>query len=408
MAVADISAYNDALKEIWTQDRLENQYYTGDPLLELIEKTDRYRTGRIASTPLQLNRTGGYSAVPSTGSSSLNAADTAGIDKAEWNYTHHHMLVKIEGAAIDQTDGDELSVANTVENEISSALEEVRKQITRQFYSNGDALIAQCDTTSGSTTVELLATGLGYDAIVRRWLHKGLSVDIGTTADEDAVAADRKITAVNKSSTDPDIVIDGPAVTTDNTHYVSVANARAGTTSYESNGLGNIAGNATSTLGGITVASQPDWAPAAVDSTTTALTLAAMLQKSREIQQETGTPPDLVSSSFKQEEAFYKLLQAQVRFAGDNVSGGNRERAKYAGMTLFAQVDNPDRAMYFLTKKHLFIVTAGKPYWQNEITGGKPLEWLQGTTAFGGLLTYRIQLATNRRNAFAALTALTA
>jgi hypothetical protein len=173
------------------------------------------------------------------------------------------------------------------------------------------------------------------------------------------------------------------------------------------NGLQNIISTST-TLGTLAPASVPDWAAAAVDSTTTALTLAAMLQKSREIQQETGTPPDRVSSSFKQEEAFYKLLQAQVRFAGDSVSGGNRERAQYAGMTLFAQVDNPDRFMYFLTKKHLFIVTAGKPYWQNEVSGGKPLQWLQGTTAFGGLLTYRIQLATNRRNAFAALTNLTA
>lgn len=101
---ADLDAYNDALKEVWTDDRLRKQFYEGSPTLDALEKTDRYNIGKIASTPIETHRTGGYTVVPRSGSSNLNPASNVGVNKAEWDYTHHHVLVKIEGSAIDQTD----------------------------------------------------------------------------------------------------------------------------------------------------------------------------------------------------------------------------------------------------------------------------------------------------------------
>jgi len=406
---ADLTAYNAALKEIWTQDRLEQQFYEGTPLLDRLTKTDRYNIGEYAVTPIQLSRTGGYSVVPASGSTSLNAATQVGMNQAQWKYTHHHMLVKVEGSAIDQTSGKELSVANAVDTELASATSEIRKQITRQAFGAGDALIAKCTTSSsGQAVLSLDPTDFGYDAIVRRWLHPNLTVDIGTTANETAVNADMVISSVTKSSSAPAITLTSNLSNAASTsHFVSIANARAGTTSNEMNGLRNIVA-ASGALGGIDPASYPDWAAAAVDSTSQALSLAAMYQKQREVQMETGDSFDWIVTSYKQEENFYKLLQDRIRYAGDRELGaGNKNGTNFAGAELFCQVDCPDRSMFFLTSKALFIVTAGKPYWQNEIAGGKPLEWLQQTTAFGGLLTYRINLATNRRNAHAALTNLT-
>ncbi len=52
-----------------------------------------------------------------------------------------------------------------------------------------------------------------------------------------------------------------------------------------------------------------------------------------------------------------------------------------------------------LQKEHLFIVAIDKPYWQNKVTGGEILSWIQGTDSYGSKVTYRINLATNRRNA---------
>jgi len=246
-------------------------------------------------------------------------------------------------------------------------------------------------------------TGFGPDALKRRWLHVGLTVDIGTTANESSIANDRTITAVNLSTNT--VTVSGATITPTGSTYFSIANARAGTTSNESNGIRNILGN--SVLGTIDGSSVTDWA-APVDSTTTALSIAALLDRQVAVQQEVGTSPDLVALSFKQANALYKLLQDQVRFTSDGSTAAGANVPSWNGMTLQPQVDCPDRLVALLTKKSLFLVTGGKPYWQNEITGGNPLEWLQTTTAFGGLLAYRVQLATNRRNANTGLTALTA
>jgi hypothetical protein len=73
-------------------------------------------------------------------------------------------------------------------------------------------------------------------------------------------------------------------------------------------------------LGGITVSSYPVW-QSHVDSTAQALTLALMYTQNRKVHQKTGKPSDYVLTSLDQQEAFYKLVQAQVRFAGDQGLG---------------------------------------------------------------------------------------
>jgi hypothetical protein len=404
---ADLTAYNDALKETWTQERLEKQFYDGNPFLEKIEKTDSHHIGSGAKVPLEVSRNGGYSAVPSTGSAALNAAGNVGLDQAEYDYTFHHQQVKIEHAALIQTDSKAVAVANVLDTEMRGATSALRKQLTRQLFMNGDALIAQCDTGGASTTVELLATGYGYDAIVRRWLYPGLVIDIGTTAAEDDIAADRTITSVSKSSSDPDIVISGGAVSTDSGDYISVANARDGTTSYEMNGLLNIV-STSATLGGITAAGE--WKAASVDSTNTAITLSLLYGMEEAVMQESGDKPSMILTSFKQRREVYKQLQSQVRFAGDSkTEAGNVDGVFLNSTKIEAQVDCPDRQLWFLTPEDFLVVKSPKGvHWQSEFTGGKPLEWIQGTTAFGGMLSYPIQLGIKRRNRLAGFTALTA
>lgn len=404
---ADLTAYNDALKQTWTSDKIETQFYKGTPLLEKIEKTSRYHVGKEALTPLELYRTGGYSAVPSTGSAALNAASSVGIDQASWGYTHHHAQVKVEGSAIDQTNNSAVAVANVIDTEMRSATSLVKKQLSRQLFGNGDALIAKCTTTSSSATILLDPTDYGYDGIVRHWLHPGLTVDIGTTASEGTIAADRVITAVTRSSTAPSITISGATVSTTSSHFVSIANARAGTTSYEMNGLRNVISDS-ATLGTVTVAAQPDWAAAANDSTTTSLTLSSLLDKQEAVQQTSGEFVDTCVTSYRQQRRFYDLLQMQTRFAGDgNLGAGGTDSSKWANLSVEAHVDCPNRIWAFVNVADLLIVKNKDPYWQNEITGGDPLTWIQGTTAFGGMLTYRMQLACKRRNTHAIYTALT-
>jgi hypothetical protein len=403
----------DLTKEVWTQDRLEKVFYNENRFLDKIEKTNKYSIGRKALVPLELQLPGGYSAVPTAGSAGLNAADALHVDTAEYTLTNHWQQVAIEAAAMGQADSVGVrSTVDQVNQTVESNLAALRREINRQVVGNGDALIAKCTTTTSSNTILLDPTGYGYDAIVRGWLRVGQTVDIGTTAAEGTIAADVVITAVSESSTAPSITVSGSAVSTTTSHYISIANARLATASYESSGLRTIAGSASSTIGTLAPASVNQWKPASVDTSTTLVSLDLLLNLQKAVYQKTGKWPKYVTTSPKQCANLYSLFQNQVRFNGDNPSAGNVESFTWNGMEIVCDPDIPDRELYMLTTDNFFVVTDGKfgkPTWASAITGsGSPLEWKQGTTQFVDALYYPFQLAINRRDSHASAIGLTA
>jgi hypothetical protein len=418
LANADLTAYNAALKEVWTSQRLEDQLYQGDPLLDRIERTSKYNIGEYALTPILTGRSAGYSVAASGINTSLNAAGNATIKQAKWGFTHHHQQIKIEGSAIDQTAGKAESVANVVDTEMETSLQSLRKQLTRQLFSNGDAKIASIATGASSATQTLASSA----ASVRRWLQPGMTLDIGTNTDRAASSSTAVVSSVSgttltltasTSTTTADFIgVHGTALGSG-----TAANRRC----YEMFGLpvvistGNTSGAATyyhpdttTGFGNIDTATEGEWKAASVDSTTTTLTLPVLYDAQRSVLQTTGQNSLSCITSYLQQQKFYELLQMQVRFAGDNSLGaGNTGGASFAGMKVDAHVDALDSQWFFVNLDDLLIVKGKEPYWQNAVTGGDPLVWNQGTTNFVGLLTHRLQLGCRRRNSHAALTALT-
>jgi hypothetical protein len=433
---ADLTAYNAALKEVWTSDKLEDQLYQGDPLLDRVERTSKYNIGEYAVTPILTGRSSGYSVVPGSGASALNAAGNAVVKQAKWGFTHHHQQIKVEGSAIDQTTNTAVAVANAVDTEMTSSLASLRNQLTRQLFTYSDGKIAQISTGASSATQTLttLNTNTPADtAITRRWLQPGMTIDLGTDTAQGASSS----TAVISSFPATNQITFTGSVSTTTGDFVRVHGSVAGSATpanrlcYEMYGLPLLVsqansvgaatyfapdpttGAATTGFGSITVASEPEWKAASVDSTTTTLTLPALYDAQRSVMQSTGTNNLSIVTGYKQQQRFYELLQMQVRFAGDNALGaGNTGGAEFAGMKVDAHVDCPDNFFFFLNLDDILVVKGKEPYWQNSITGGDPLVALQSSsggfsTAFGGMLTYRLQLAAKRRNSHAALTALT-
>lgn len=405
MAGATLTTIDAALKETWTEDRLAEQVYQDNPFLSRVRRLKTTQVGQQAVTPIHTGRNWGYTALPAAGGT-LNAAGNQEITQATWQYTHHNVQVKIQGSAIDGTRGDALSVAEVVDLEVEGAVNDLNRQLTRQLFLNGDALVTACGVTSASTTVVLNVTD-GFDALQRGWLAVGSVIDIGSTANEVSVAADRTITAITESESAPTVVISGAAVTTAATDYISLANSRSGTTSYEMNGLQNIV-KTSGTLGGVSASSFPAWASPSVDATSQALTLPLMYTANRKVAQKTGKPTNYVVTSLKQQQNFYNLVQAQVRFAGDSgLAAGNVEGVSFNGMTVYAQPDCKNAHMWFLTVDDFLIVSAGDPYWQNKVAGANILNWIQGEDSYGAKITVRHNLGIRRRNSHSALTGLT-
>lgn len=399
----------DITKEVWTQDRLEKQFYSETRWFDKVEKTSKYTIGRQAQVPLEVSLPGGTTTLNAAGGT-LNEADDLHVDRADYVLSYLNQQVDLQIAALNQADGpNNRSTIDAADQTVESNVLALRKEANRQSVANGDALIAACDTTSTSTTINLLPTGYGYHAVRLGWLRPGQTVDIGSAANETSVASDRTINTVQKSSTDPEIRISGANVsTTTATDFVSIANNRSGTTSKELNGLRQIVGSSTSAVGGLDpdTAGEEFWKPATVDTTTGVVSLDLMLDLQREVYIETGKYPTYVTTSPKQAADLYALFQSQVRFNQDSPSAGNVEGFKWNGFEINVDPDIPDRELYLLDLSAFLIVTGGKfgkPTWYSDVEGsGGRFRWVQGTTRVSDAIFYPLQIAVKRRNSSAA------
>lgn len=407
-----VSNLADVMKECFPSDRLEKQFYDEQRFLNRIKKTSKFTHGKKAVVPLHKGRSGG-SSVRSSAGGTLNGADKQKVDRAEWTVPYNYQEVEIEVAAINEAAGGGFSVGTAVNLEVDGALSDIRNQALRQFLGDGSGFIAACDTGGAATTVELLATGYGYDAIVRGQLYPGLPVDIGSTANPTSIVAKSVITAVKEDATDPDITIGSSVSTTSGTDFVSLAGSRSGSTSFESDGLRNMFASNTSASGGLDPdnAGEEFWKPAHVDSTTTSLSLNLLLTLQRKVNQKVGKPNGYVLMGLYQQANLYELLQNQARFTTDQLAAGNVEGVKWNQMELDALPEVPDREVYFLTLDDLAIVQGAKitqPSWMSSFQGANTaMLWKQGSTSFVDALVYPIGLAMKRRNGGASAIALT-
>lgn len=397
------AVYNAAMKEGWTQETLENQLIGGSAVLEKVENSGKkHLQGKKAITAVKVGRNGGITVLPS-GGGNLNDAGSQQQIQAEWYLSHQFQTISIDSETIDTTTGAQ-AIVNVVDTEIEGALEDMRFNLSRQVYGSGDSLIAQCGTTTATTVVNVNSTS-GQNAIKRGWIFKGMSVDIGTTADETAIASNRTVTAVDP--TNYTFTITGAAVTTTSSHYVSVRGSRDGTTGYELGGFGKII-STTSTLGAIDPAVYTEW-QGSVDSTSASLAVGTIENLEQQIYEKGGEDTDMMVLSPKQKNRFYQQLSPQVRYASDTkISSGGWKSVMYDNKELVMDRHCPDEQVILGAWKNLEIVTAGQPTWQNDQTGGNELVWQQGTTRYVAMLRYRLNLITNKRRSFARCTALTA
>lgn len=412
------SSLADVLKDAWTSDRLKKQFYTEHGPLTRLEAVDGTMIGNQAQVPIWAELAGGYTSVGPAGGS-LNTYNNQSPDQAVYTLVGHWHPVSIDASAQVQASGSNLqAVVASKDMAIEGAAENLRRHATRQLVTNGDGIVAQCDTGGASTTVELLpspsGTAYGYDAIRRGWLRKNQIVDIGTTADTDALVAGTTVTAVNISATDPDIVIGSSISTTSGTHFVYIANPNSATAANtEMNGLRNIV-NTTGALGGLNPATAGEefWAAATRDTTTTVFSLDLALNMDREVKQNSGEPVSNVWTSLKQQMNFYSLLQNQVRFPGEMKLGAGKVNAvSWNGMEVEAFNDILDSDWYHLTLNDFCRVHGDHkaPKWASEIQGAnKGSLWVPGTTRFEDAVLYYLQIGVQRRNTHAGATGLTA
>ncbi|MBS1890975.1 MAG: hypothetical protein JST59_06765 [Actinobacteria bacterium] len=269
---------------------------------------------------------------------------------------------------------------------------------------DGTALIAQSAASSSSNNLDI-GTATGKVAIERGWLFEGQPIDVGTKSNATSALSNNIIEEVDDVNFG--LKLSGGNFTSEaSTLFVSQHGARVGEVSNEMNGIQNII-SATTTLGGVSPSSQRQW-KATVDNSTTTLTITALLTAQRKIRQKQGKAPTFFLTGLLQQQRFYELLEQQVQFGSDKgLEAGNDEVAKWNGMEIFGDPDCPDNLLAMGHFDHFFMVQQDDPYWQNKHTGGEKLAWIQGTDSYGGKLTWRANIAVDRRNDLFLFNALT-
>lgn len=387
------SSLEAALDIIWTRRRFVEQLFDENKFFEKLKRTPKYTQGKEAKVPLHVTRNGGFTSLPA-GGGSLNTAGNQGYDEANFKLTHHHQQAAVQGDILDISSDNAGSIVSAADEEVERALNDMNRQFTRMSLGDGTGRIAQC-RTSNTNNVDLNTTS-GRIAIERGWIYEGQQVDVGSKTEQTLRVNGSTVTAVddvNYAFT----VASGNITAEATTDYVSNKGARSGETSFEMNGLQNVISE-TAGLGGLAPTEQRQW-KSTVNATTTTLTVVALLTAQRKIRQKRGESPTFLYTSLIQQQKFYELLQQQVHFGSDKgLEAGNDETPKWSGMEIFADPDCQDEILAMGHWEHLFLVHAKDPYWQNQITGGEKLAWIQGTDSYGGKITYRCNLACDRRN----------
>jgi hypothetical protein len=419
MAQQTATTMADVLKEGWSADRLQGQFEDKNLPLGRLEAYRGVVMGRQVNTPILAGRAGAYTSVGAAGGN-LNDPIPQPVTKAFWSMPYSWFQIALDTSALIQSGQDVQSIVAGKDLEIKGAVENTRHQMSRQVVTGGDGIVAACDTGGPAAAVKLInaaseGASYGYSALMRGWLQAGFPVQIGTTADIDAlttglgagpgvgqIAGRGWIQSVDRTASAPTITLQAAITTVAGTHFAYVPNPNSATAANpEMNGIRQLIGSGT--FGGINPATAgfDFWAGAARDVTTTTFSLDLALNLQRLVMQNSGNAPAEIWSGFKQQMNLYALLQSQVQYSGDGAMNvGNVNAPTWNGMKIQAMADILDTDFFMLTPSDLFRVKGNvdQPRWASDVAGGGSLEWKQGTTQFVDGVVYPINLGAQRRN----------
>lgn len=399
LATASISSVDSALKNDY-QPMIREQLTNMWVMLAQIDTNTKDVQGRYAVLSLHVGRNAGVGA-----RGRRKALPTPGNqDYAEQRVpvTANYAAIGIPGDLIAASASDKGSFGRHLDLETKGAMTDLKNDVSRQVYGDSTKSIAQCGTTSAANVVVLAST---TTAVQMRQFHVGMRVDIGTTSDYDVVAADRAITAIDKTSSPPTITIDGAAVTTSSSHYVT----RQGSDGDEITGLREIVA-ASGTLFNVDPSSEASWVSTVNSAASNRVPTEALFEKVIEdVNTESGEDPNLImttrgvrrnlAAQYQGQRRYTDTVAVKAGFSAVTVAAGNVE------LPLVIDNDAPASTAFVLNTKHLIHFQMG-PKWGFLDRDGSVLHLNVGFDEYVAYIGNYHELATDRRNAHGLLTQL--
>jgi hypothetical protein len=410
---ATLTTLSNILKEYYlgpVTEQLNNEVL----LLSRLESRSEDLVGKYAYVPLHKTRSGGVGARAEQGA--LPVAGKQGYDKAKYDLKYLYGAVQVTGPSVAKTKNEAGSFLQVLKSELDGLRNDLRKDLARQIYGDGTARIAQCGTTTSANIVVLATTGAykGKDAIRKGQLYVGMLVDIGTAADVNAIsgATPRQITAVDYDN--GTITIDGAAVTTSSSHYVTRAGSAvdggataAGSRSSEIDGIARIIDadaptSGSNTFGELDPYTEQWWDNQRLDLSTKATNAGVLeqddLQKALNLVRLQGTMPTAMITSLGVQRDVYGLLVDQVQYIEPQslTYAAGFKTLTYNGMPIIADIDAPYGHLYILDESTMKVFSDQD--WHFLDMDGSTLRQVPGYDVFEAVMARYMNLGVTRRN----------
>jgi hypothetical protein len=396
---AALSTVSNILKDMYLPpvvEQLNNEVL----LLQILESRSAELFGNQAVVPLHSGRTGGIGArgededLPSAGAQIYN--------RAVFDLKYLYGRVRVTGPSMAKTRSEVGAFLEVLKGELDGIRADLKKDLARQFYGNGDGKLAQCGTTTASTTVVLASA----EPLRKGQIYVGAKIIIGTVADVDAVTAGsnaaREVTSVSVAG--PSIVIDGAAVTTSSSHFVFRHGSVVDSACRETSGLQQIIATSATAFGGITPTGANSFWDNLRDTTGGALAVDNMMKAWNQVRIAGGDVTHMITS-YGLQRAYFNLLQGQVRYVEPLRIKGGFESLEFMSKPLVADLDAPFGNIYFIDTKWLKVFSNRD--WHFLDKDGDTLKWVPDRDAWQAVLARYLNLGASRRNTLMVMSGLT-
>lgn len=382
-------------------------------ILSQVETRKDTVQGRIARHAVHLGRSSGVGARAESGTLPTAANQSYATVPVPVRYVYGR--IQLSGPTIKQAVTDRGAFIDALDAEMEGIKKDAMKDVNRQLWGTSNGVIAQCGTTSSSTTV-VLASSTGTTALRQLFFDGGMVVDIGTVASPTTVASARTVTSVDE--TNKTIAISGAAVTTSSSHFVFRSGAggasnnsgQPGDGQIELTGLQTIVDD-TAILHTINPSSQPKW-KAYVNSnsgTNRSVTESLITGSIMKVLTNSGKKPSLLVSAEGVNLAISNLLlslkrnmeqtqlkggYAGIQFYSPSVSGKGDE----APTALYADFDCPNNRLYGINPEVLVFHQVGDGFQFMDLDGAV-MNRKPDQDAYEATLYMYGELACKQRNA---------
>lgn len=296
-----------------------------------------------------------------------------------------------------------ISVMNV---ETEGLANDMKKDLNRQLFGDGEAAIARLANNGASATQTLHSA---TTRVEQRQLEVGMVVDVGINTNADSIGASLTITAVSFATLPGTVTFSASVTSTAAEEFIYRAGVGAGgdVSGVEVTGLSAIA-DSTGTLFNVDPASHPRWS-SYEKASVGAISDDALIAMIQEVNYNSGENPDVLLTTNGVVRAYAASLAVQKRFANTlDLKGGFKGLSVGAGNSEVGLTDDrdcPSGTLFALNSKHLMMHVAGDWEWMD--LDGAIWSRQANKPSYEATLFRFHELTTDRRNSLGKLTGIT-